>query len=227
MEPSSRSASHLLDRLSGLIWYARCKRDALDRIRRFVPPADSIAMRMAYSQYFVNLQSLIDRSTELFGSDVRNQWISSLNGFGDQDGRGNERYLRELRNAIVHRGFDPTGAGNVIGGFVLARSPRMIPDRHGANVAFRLPAEYLLQIAFHCETIIPSLVLDHANTTLSEIKSIPLNQRKDEILQTIRDSEHIPDEIKGFVLSKFDEFSWERFIQNDHQSLEEALNPGF
>lgn len=212
------------EKISGLIWYALCKRDAIDQMRRFSVPADGHEMRMAYSSYFVNLQSLIDRSKELFGDSLVDDWINCLDGYGEQSGEENERYIRELRNAIVHRGLNPTASAEVLGNFVLPHSPMSFPSRAGKTVTARPPDRFLLQIAFRCEEHINDIIIKHAQPHINSIGSIPIKKRSEEIIEFVRSSEFIPEEIKTMFLRNVEKIPFQTFFDNDAKALSDALN---
>ena len=213
-----------IESFAGLMWYAKCKKDALARMRRFVPPTDSFELRMAYSQYFVNLLSLIDQAKEIFKGDFEFDWKNSLE-IKWKSGDLVNQYLRDVRNAIIHRGFDATNAAEVVGGYVLPLSPLQIPNRQGRMIGHTPPAKYLLQIAFACEESASEVILRHAQPSIDKSNSVSLEVKKQHIHRLIYDNARIPDKIKSFILEKFDEIVWSKIFENDHNSLREILRP--
>lgn len=109
------------DTIAGLIWYAQCRQLALQQIQSFRPPADLQAMRLCYGLYLMHLHSLLDLAKEE-DSQVLARWEADLE-WGGLSGSNNARFLRELRNAIVHRGADVTMRGTIVNGHVCAVSP--------------------------------------------------------------------------------------------------------
>lgn len=102
------------DMLYSLSWYMCARQTALRAALSFrtqLSVTDQTDMRVHYSGYFLNLLAateLFREPTMLQPNYFEAQLYSRLVFDGFQDGEANYSYIRELRNAVVHRGLDIT-----------------------------------------------------------------------------------------------------------------------
>src|SRR5688572_3746471 len=128
-EPMTTLSVANRDMLYSLSWYMSARQTALRAALSFrtqLSVTDQTDMRVHYSGYFVNLLAateLFRETTTLQPNDFEGQLYSRLVFDGFPDGEANYSYIRELRNAVVHRGLDVTSAAHIDGNFpmVLAK----------------------------------------------------------------------------------------------------------
>ena len=109
MPVNARQARELI---SGLKWYFQAKNLALKSALSIISPLSvdqQNDIRIYYSLYLANLLSATEMLLEkeyLFSQDFKQEIEAALSFPGFTDGENNYSYLRELRNAAIHRGFD-------------------------------------------------------------------------------------------------------------------------
>lgn len=103
-----------LNFFGGLLWYLEVRNWSLEKMRTCPHGSQLFDVRMYHSLYFANLLSALDHVSDHLKNNkpARLAFINQVeNDFGDPDNR-KSTYVRELRNAIVHRGFDPSPSGH-------------------------------------------------------------------------------------------------------------------
>lgn len=102
--------------LYSLSWYMTARQTELRAalsLRTPLSVTNQADMRVHYSGYFLNLLAateLFRETTTLQSNDFETQLYSRLVFDEFENGETNYPYIRELRNAIVHRGLDITSA---------------------------------------------------------------------------------------------------------------------
>ena len=135
------------DMLHSLSWYMSARQTALRAALSFrmqLSVTKLTDMRVHYSGYFLNLLAateLFRETTTLPPNDFEVRLYSRLVFDGFPDGEANYSYIRELRNAVVHRGLDITSAAHIDGDFpmILAVPEVQNQKRTKTFVAFREP----------------------------------------------------------------------------------------
>ncbi|WP_411508028.1 hypothetical protein [Brucella anthropi] len=167
---------------------------ASDTIDNFRPPADLFQMRMHYSIYITNFMSALDMLKEVFGSSFTDALDEAFES-PDTSGDNIRRYLRELRNGVVHRGVDPTGSGIVVDGVTLALAPRCVENREGTR-SFTAPAKLLRDIFIHCEINAKPVIECFLNENITEYNSVPSATMLDEVVSSVEIAPNMPDWVK-------------------------------
>jgi hypothetical protein len=197
------------DGIGGLVWYAECKKLALKHVIAFTPPADGDEMRMYHSLYLTNLLALLDLAREMFGAAVEEEWQRTLDSLGGQSGANNAAYLRELRNAVIHRGTNMTAAGTSVGPWVCALSPVEVRSRSGKKGPF-VPFDGLLRNVFAtCEAAIGPVILKFASDALVADEETSVEELRETYLQGIDSTPHMPDWVKDMARKHVDEVPFE------------------
>jgi hypothetical protein len=141
----------------GLLWYLSVRNWAYAKIRDCPHGAQLFDVRMCHSLYFVNLLSATDHISDHVQDDkaVRSAFESQL-----EAGFGNTRdlqYVRELRNAIIHRGLDPAAIGHGNGTLLRVLCPCAVPDRKGKET-YTCTFKYMDELATHCNVVTNSAI---------------------------------------------------------------------
>lgn len=118
-------------------------------------------MRVHYSGYFLNLLAAIDllqESTHLPNDfKARFKSLFAFNGF--PDGESNYLYIRELRNAVVHRGLNIASSAHSCDDFPMILAEPKVQNQQKTKTFFAFD-KYLLQIIAKCELAVIPLMFD-------------------------------------------------------------------
>lgn len=201
------------DMLYSLSWYMYARQTALRAARSFRTPlsvTDQTDMRVHYSGYFLNLLAateLFRETTTLPRNDFEAQLYSRLVFDGFQDGKVNYSYIRELRNAVVHRGLDITSAAHIDGDFpmILAEPKVQNQKRTKTFVAFD---KYLLHVIAKCESVVSSVMLDCLNAAGIFEATIDTEAAVAEYREAIEQSHAMPEGVKAMALATEFEPEW-------------------
>lgn len=149
------------ERVAGMHWWADLRAYALAQIPNFVPPADEGQLRIVHTLYLVGLTAALDIAKELFGEKpVEDDWRRALDGLGGFEGKHNSAYVREVRNAAMHRGLDLSSMGMVINGQVCVVAPRIARERRPERPAYQRFRLLLRNLYADCEDALANVVVD-------------------------------------------------------------------
>jgi hypothetical protein len=131
--------------MDGLLWYLRTRDWAFEKIqnmsKRSQEPLDT---RMYHYLYFSNLLGAVD---------YVNDYLNSFNiiaNFEAELGHDNYSYIRELRNSVVHRGFNPAPVAGVTDeNHVFVFCPPVINDRKMSK-SYTCTFAYTVELAVYC-----------------------------------------------------------------------------
>lgn len=194
------------DMLYSLSWYMSARQTALRAALSFRTPlsvTDQTDMRVHYSGYFLNLLAAIElfrETTTLQPNEFEAQLYSRLVFDGFQDGEANYSYIRELRNAVVHRGLNITSAAHIDGNFpmILADPKVQNQKRTKTFVAFD---KYLLHVIAKCESVVGSVMLDCLNAADIFEATIDTEAAIAEHREAVEQSHVMPEAVKAMVLA--------------------------
>ena len=219
------------DMLYSLSWYMSARQTALRASLSFRTPlsvTDMADMRVHYSGYFLNLLAateLFRETTTLRPNDFEAQLYLHLVFDEFQDGKANYSYLRELRNAVVHRGLDITSAAHIDGNFpMILAEPRIQNQRRTKTfVAFD---KYLLHIIAKCESVIGLVMLDCLNAAGIFEATIDTEAANAEYRDAVEYSHAIPVHFKAMALATEFKPEWAMAAHNSAmRKLREVLAP--
>jgi len=152
--------------LSDIKWYFELKNLSLKNALSMRCPLsveNQRDLRQYYSQYFAGLLSATEMLLEKEYPYQRKFRLSLESCFafdGFPDGEQNYCYIRELRNSIIHRGFDISSAAHINDDFPLFVAPPSVKNRSGA-IEYRAFGYYLLEIIKRCESVVGKLFSEH------------------------------------------------------------------
>jgi hypothetical protein len=188
-----------------LTWYFQSKNLALKNALSFRCPlavGQQTELRHYYGSYFASLVSATElllekeypHNVEFKDAIERALWSGSLT-----DGERYYGYVRELRNAIVHRGLDVCAAAHIDGDFPLPVAPQTVQNRSG-NKSYAAPAFYLHDIILMWESILGPVIEHH----LDEVGLLrPQNTQERAVaadIEHIAESVVMPEWVKEFSL---------------------------
>ncbi len=156
------------DMLCSLTWYLSARQTSLRAALSFRAPLsviDQMDLRVHYSGYFLNLLAateLLRETTALCPNDFEAQ-LNMRFVFDDfKDGKANYSYIRELRNAVVHRGLNITSVAHIEGNFPMILAQPKVNDRKKKKTFFAFD-KYLLGVITKCESVVCPVMLDYLN----------------------------------------------------------------
>jgi len=156
-----------IDIRSSIKWYFDSKNIALRKALQLRGPLGTEQhndLRVFYSQYLISLVSAVEALLEKeypFCAHFQDTFYEEFVIDGYSDGEQNYAYIKELRNAIVHRGEDIAGRGTLMqSGLHLLHVPPQISTRSG-QATYQAFSPLLLGIAAFSESLIGGLILRH------------------------------------------------------------------
>lgn len=225
--------SETRDMLHALTWYMAARKTALRAALSFRTPLTTLMltdMRVHYSAYFQNLLSateLMRESTPLPPKAFETALYARFVFPGFQDGALNYEYIKYLRNAIVHRGYDITSACHVAGDF-----PMLVAEPSFQNNAtnstkiktFHAFDKYVLNIITKCESVIGGVILDTLNNAGVFEATIDPQAAIADTRTAIHNSHVMPDWAKAMAVASELKPEWFVDINNSMKDrLREAL----
>ncbi len=178
------------ENLGTIFFYLRNKRFAIKKMIAFSAPIDEDKTedtQIAYGIYFNSLVSLIDFTKEKIeklknvnGTSPFSELETNLiNILGSED---NYHYLRELRNSIVHRGYDVLKMAYMYQTIMVPVSPAILNNRNQKNLKmYHSFAPSLFEIVNITEQINPSIYSYCEKYNLLGFEPMTKKQLNDEI----------------------------------------------
>ncbi len=187
----------------GLVWYLETRNWAFEKMRVCPRGSYPFDVRMYHSQYFVNLLSAVDHVCDYLRDDgpTRVAFVTKIEG--DMQ---NYEYVRELRNAIVHRGLDPTADGHADDTTLHVLCPAVVQDRSRLN-SYNASFKYLVELARHCDSVVNPAIAA-VLTKLGLFNAIPQTGSVEDIKAQIRSSATMPDWAKELSIKAWDEVDY-------------------
>jgi len=218
------------DLLSALSLYLATKGTALRSALRLRAPLTSeqaLDLRIHYSNYFVNLLSAIELIREGPAPTSR-QFSDALDAAFSipkfPNGAENYAYIRELRNAIVHRGFDIASAAHFAAGIPLLIAPSTIANR-GGNHHYKAFSYYVLGIVERCEAVVGPTIESHLST-LGLLERAPDHQEVlSEFLELVDQSSVMPEWAKKMARENMGEIDYKVSHLTSIAKLRDLLKP--
>ncbi|MBP6893222.1 MAG: hypothetical protein KBC94_02270 [Pseudacidovorax sp.] len=194
------------DMLNSLSWYMSARQTALRAALSFrtqLSVTDQTDMRVHYASYFLNLLAateLFRETTALQPNDFEAQLYSRFVFDGFQDGEANYSYIRELRNAVVHRGLNITSAAHIDGDFPMIIAEPKVQNQRRTKTFFAF-GKYLLDVIQKCESVVSSVMLDCLNAGGVFEATIDEEAAVAEYRDAVINSHAMPEHIKAMALT--------------------------
>jgi hypothetical protein len=219
------------DMLYSLLWYMSARRTALRAALLYRTPlsiTEQTDMRIHYSGYFSNLLAateLFRETATLQPNDFEAQLYSRFVFDGFHDGEANYSYIRELRNAIVHRGLDITSEAHLDGDFLMILAKPFVQNQRRTRtfVAFD---KLLLNVIAKCESVIGPVMLDCLNAAGMFDACVDAEVAAAEYREQVEQSHSVPDHAKAMALTMEFKPEWAEAAHSSKMTeLHEALVP--
>ncbi|MGZ5045575.1 MAG: hypothetical protein ACXV8P_12370 [Methylobacter sp.] len=185
---------------------------------------DQKEIRIAYSNYFTSLMAAIEILLEKsyrHHQDFRIELFGAL-AFDGKSGEDCYNYLRELRNSIVHRGYDISSAATFIDDLPVLIAPPEVPNLK-RNKWYGTFGKSILEVIERVEAVIGDVILEHAKRkqlfkpTYSDI------EKKQIIIEVIPRIPHMPQWAKEMSVNAFDSIDFGEMVNIQSTKLEEIL----
>jgi hypothetical protein len=200
--------------LPAMKWYFSKANRAIDKIIDMKIPADNDDLRFYYGVYVESIFSALDLFRE--NGYITHKGIQEIledNAYV---------YLRELRNSIVHRGYDLATAGTVINERVFLRMPSDIFDKKGGLIQ-EPTEEFLLHFLLNIDTKIRDLIFDQ---TVGLIPDVLTQEEQvkyfEDFKMNVSNNPHIPDDIKEMFALNFEKIKVE--LKNSVESRSKKIS---
>ncbi|MBO5446144.1 hypothetical protein J6A34_01415 [bacterium] len=181
------------ERFETISYYMKTKRYAISKMTKFVKPLDDMQleeMQIIYSIYFNSFISLIDYICEILDNTIYDHCNNILGS------ETNFKYVRELRNSIIHRGLDVSMAGCELEGFniIVPFAPKVVYNRKG-EIEYQNFTDNLFQLVVLCEQVNPYIHKLCSDMNLLRYDIIT----KEEILERSLNDPYIPEFAKELL----------------------------
>lgn len=201
--------------VSGLKWYFQAKNLALKNALSIKCPLSvdkQNDIRVFYSLYLANLLSATEMLLEKeypFSQDFKQELEAAVSFPNHPNGESNYSYLRELRNAVIHRGFEISSSAYVKDDVPLIIAPQSIENRSG-NKSYSAFGFSLLEMISLVESVIGKLIESHLNAK-GLLQSLSTQQEMAaETKAYLADAVEIPDRVKKMASSHIDKLDQEQ-----------------
>jgi hypothetical protein len=204
----STHAEHERSRLiffNGLLWYLETRNWAFEKIRICPMGSHPLDMKMHHYLYLSNLFGSIDLVRDyLRPLDEEAAFHDAVkHGFA-----GTNKYARQLRNAVIHRGFDPSASGHADGTTVKALCPANVYDQHGGK-SYTCTFRYTVELADCCNQIANAAIFEALNRHAFLDPGQHLVS-KEETMEAIRLAAVMPDWAKAMAQEAFNNIDYGR-----------------
>ena len=215
--------------ISGLKWYFQAKNLALKNalaIRCPLSVDQQNDIRIYYSLYLANLLSATEMLLEKeypYSQDFKQEIEAGLSFPGFSDGENNYSYLRELRNAVIHRGFDICSSAHVKDDMPLMIAPQSIENRSGKK-SYSAFGFYLLEMISKCEPSIGHIIEKHLK---SKGLLQPLSTQEELAAETkahLANAIGVPDWVKNMASSQIEKIDHEKIQLEQIKSFVAVLH---
>lgn len=189
------------DFLSALALYLATRRTALRSALQLRAPLSAEAaedLRIHYSNYFVSLMAateLLIKDTSVNGASFEQTLETAFGALSTPLSATNYLYVRELRNAIVHRGLDIASATHFVDDFPLLVAPTSVRNR-GRAQRYSAFGFYLLQVVKGCETVVGPTINAHLDSLGILDKEPDVEAWAEETRQLVQTSAVMPDWVR-------------------------------
>jgi hypothetical protein len=173
-------------------------------------------LRLYYSQYFASLISATEMLLEKeypFCTDFKDKLDIALVFDEFPSGSENYSYIRELRNSIIHRGFDISSTTHVDGNMLMLIAPPKISNRSGTQ-EFRAFGFYLLEIIEKCEAIIGPTIASHLEEKKNLFPTVTHGEKIEQAKRLILNSSAMTEWVKAEAVKFLESDAFEK-MQTD------------
>jgi hypothetical protein len=162
--------------------------------------SQGLDIKMYHYLYFSNLFGAVDlvRDYSKALGEAADLEETIKRGFANAD---DYLYARELRNAIVHRGFDPATAGHAQDKMLFILCPPAVQDRAGKK-SYGCSFTYTVQLAEYCSRIVNGAIFTFMESH-GFFEPGKFTLTKEDTLEAVKASTAMPDWAKAMAEQAF------------------------
>lgn len=182
--------------LNSLIWYYTKANNSFTAILNTYPPTTEDHLRLHYGIYIESIISAVDHMIDCkYLNNAKIYEVISKEEFN---------YLRQLRNSIIHRGFNVCTECSIQSNFFYFRTPQKVFDNHKKETT--PPSEpFLIVFLLKIDILIRNIIHEQVNDLgLLEYKEVSVSDMFNGLAKGIEEHPHIPLEIKDIFFSNTD-----------------------
>lgn len=215
--------------LAAVKWYFESKNLSLRSALAFRAPLSvqqQADIRTHYSQYFVSLGSVSElllekECSELFKASLHRHFGNAATV---ADGESIYLYVKELRNAIVHRGADISEAAHFSTDFPLFLLPGKLADRWKKR-EYTAPTQYVVQLIELCERAVGPAVEAHLSDTGLLSDDVDVADLRANYLSNVEASTAMPKHVSTLAVSAVDTIDHRQVYRNFLERVRDVLRP--
>lgn len=214
--------------LSALQWYFESKNTHLEDALKIVTPMsteDVKRLRISYSHYFISLMSALEMLLDKNYSHQKAFKEHLIKGFifeNYSNGEENYNYMKELRNCIIHRGYDITCAAHTPGGHPMLLAPERIPTR-GGKTEYSAFGKYILELVSKVESVIGNIVYSHVESVDLLKPTYTADKQLKLIQEFISKTNIIPEPFKKMALEVLPTIDFELMNKDQFSRFEKII----
>lgn len=218
------------DLMSALTLYLGTRRTALRSALRLRAPLsvdEAEDLRIHYSNYFVSLMSaadLVAEDAKIQGPTFRTRLEAAFCRVSNPSSSANYSYVRELRNAVVHRGLNIASGAHFAGDFPLLVAPDPVTNQSGNQVHSSF-GFYLLEVVEGCEAVVGPTIEAHLDTLGVLDKEPDVDALLEESRRFINASTVMPDWVKKMAPESLSSVDWNAIHRSSILKLRDLLKP--
>lgn len=193
---------------SGLNWYLESRNWAFGKMRTCPHGSQIFDVRMYHSLYFISVMSAIEHVRDYLrtGSEMERKFMKTIRGSAQDF-----EYVRELRNAVIHRGLDIAAAAHSDNSVLYVLCPERVADRHGKK-SYTPSVRYLLQLAAQCDSAC-NPAIESVLTTLGLFDPLQHLATKEETQGWVKNSSAMPEWAKAMSAGMFGQLNFPEVAQ--------------
>lgn len=181
--------------LESITWYFGKANRGLSEIVNMKIPVDGESIRFYYGVYIESILSALD-----FMRDEQHTSFKEIDELLQQDAH---EYLRELRNSIVHRGYDLAKEGTTLNDKLYLRTPRDVTNKHGKIIPYPkedLLIQFLIKVDSIIRNFLSKKIFDLGLLELKKVTEQEKNIAFDGIINFVLNYPHMTETHKNLFL---------------------------
>ncbi|HEX5330050.1 hypothetical protein, partial [Sulfuricurvum sp.] len=138
------------------------------------------------------------------------------------NGESNYNYLRELRNSIVHRGYDITCASHFNDNFPMLLAPESIPNRN-ANEEYLAFGLYIIELIEKIESVIGDIIFDHVQIIDLYKQTYTTEEQIELLVKFITKIKFIPESVRKMAQEEIPKIDFSKINSDKFSNFEKII----
>ncbi len=210
----------IIEFMQSLIWYLESRNWGFTKIITCPHGSHPTDIRIHHHLYFTSLISAIEYTSAYVGNINKNEMVYTKPEcyFDNSD---DYNYAKELRNAIVHRGFDPNTAGRSVSGILLIKCPGSVHNKN-CTKTYSVNFAYTSDLVSHLNHTTNQTLLS-ALTSIGIFEHIDFRIYPEELMEDIQYSDIIPEWAKAMAAQTIGTLNFDEIASDIVRSLQAKL----